>query len=124
MEPIKKCLLTDFNDEYWQNITDKCLRTEVKRLNVKNHSLYGQMKERIKTDDILLSKASHIIANLTLLNRKIYGDVAILRNKNGKKAIRKIRLNELVDNNKELRFELRSRRINNNIEIFTWDICF
>jgi len=85
---MKNYLLTDFNTEKWKGINMESVKIEIEKLNEKINKfgcLFGEIGNPT-TPDISLSKASHSIKNLTLVDGKVYGDVEFLSNDNGKKA--------------------------------------
>jgi hypothetical protein len=63
-----------------------------------------------ETFDISLSRASHSIKNLTVVDSKVYGDVEFLNNDNGKQADNFI-------NNMDCRFGIKVQEHQNNIKM-------
>lgn len=80
--------LTDFNIERWQGINMDSVLSQVENLNEKIN-MFGCIYGEIGNSEpfvITISKASHLIKNLTFEDGKVYGDVEFLDNNEGKKA--------------------------------------
>lgn len=122
---MKNYLLTDFNTERWDGIDLESVKTQVEKLNEKINEigyLFGEIGNPT-TLNISLSRASHLIKNLTFDEGKVYGDVEFLNNEYGKQADNFI-------NNMNCRFGIRSTGISEQYKngeivihsIFTWDV--
>jgi len=122
---MKNYLLTDFNTERWKGINIESVETQVEKLNEKINEigcLFGEIGNP-ETFDISLTRASHLIKNLTFVDGKVYGDVEFLNNDNGKQADNFI-------NDMNLGFSIRSSGTSEQHKggeivihsIFTWDV--
>jgi hypothetical protein len=122
---MKNYLLTDFNTERRKGINMESVETQVEKLNKKINKigcLFGEIGNP-ETFDVSLTRVSHSIKNLTLVDGKIYGDVEFLNNDNGTQADNFI-------NNMNCRFGIRSTGTSEQYKdgeivihsIFTWDV--
>jgi len=118
---MKRRLLTNFNRKRWEGINLKTLKEKVKEFNNRSqeHISYGQI-EHPKDGIEPLTHATHSVSDLFLRNKKLYGKVEFLKNKNGESA------NKLLKNdNYEMGFrgigDVRDGEILID-KILSWDI--
>lgn len=124
---LKDKLIYDFNNEKYKLIDEKKINELIEDINGRIDSLgvvYGEFGNSGVLDTSLSHVSHSITKKLKLVDKKIYGDIQILRTKNGKRAM--TLLNRIGE--EKLKFSIRAigaTNENGDMEIqkiFTFDI--
>jgi hypothetical protein len=113
-------LLTDIDNWQYPNMNIQSVIQAIENL---NPFLLGEMdwNGELFSDVVNLSNVSHLIKNVSLIDRKIYGEITWLDTPAGRI------MKEILKNNFQLKFEVRATGHTNQTEtivhnIITWDV--